>query len=78
MESEKTMKTGIVPMPTSRDYLLGGHAVMLVGYDDSTKRFTMMNSWGTKVGKEGYFEIPYEYILDKNLCQELWCIQNTI
>ena len=26
--------------------IIGGHAVMAVGYDDVTKRFIVKNSWG--------------------------------
>jgi len=43
--------------------LLGGHAVPLVGYDDSQAggagAFLVMNSWGTSWGNQGYFWLPY-------------------
>ncbi|MEA5113541.1 MAG: C1 family peptidase [Geobacteraceae bacterium] len=37
----------------------GGHAVLLVGYDDSNQCFIVKNSWGTGWGESGYFRISY-------------------
>lgn len=37
----------------------GGHAVLLVGYDD--RGFLVKNSWGTHWGDGGYFRITYDY-----------------
>jgi hypothetical protein len=37
----------------------GGHAVLLVGYDD--RGFLVKNSWGTGWGDGGYFRITYDY-----------------
>ncbi|MDR3559121.1 MAG: C1 family peptidase, partial [Candidatus Pacebacteria bacterium] len=34
-ESDAVAKTGIVPLPESSERVLGGHAVVAVGYDDS-------------------------------------------
>lgn len=38
---------------------LGGHAVTVVGWDDSAKAFIVKNSWGTGWGDKGYFKIAY-------------------
>lgn len=67
-ESNAVTKTGIVPVPKSGEKLLGGHAVLLVGYDDD---FTgaekaaqnacgesPLGCWGEDDGEEtqtGYF-----------------------
>ena len=45
-ESQQVAKTGVVPMPAAGESVLGGHAVMAVGYDDSQQRFIVRNSWG--------------------------------
>ena len=40
------------------------HAALAVGYDDGTQRITILNSWGRSFGNDGYFYMPYEYILN--------------
>ena len=37
----------------------GGHAVLLVGYNDTDQCFKVKNSWGTYWGEGGYFRISY-------------------
>lgn len=76
-ESAAVARTGIVPMPSFDDEIVGGHAVMLVGYDDSTERFQARNSWGTEWGQDGYFEMPYLYVTSASLCSDFWVIQKT-
>jgi C1A family cysteine protease len=75
LESDKTMKTGNVDLPSPVDTLEGGHCILLVGYNDTTKMFKFQNSWGDKVGDRGYFNIPYAYITDTNLASDFWVIQ---
>ena len=74
-ESFTVAKTGIVPMPTKKDQLLGGHAVVCVGYDDSKQLWIMRNSWSTMWGDKGYFYLPYSYLVNPSLSSDLWCIQ---
>ncbi len=45
------------PLVPLKEY--GGHAVLLVGYDD--RGFLAKNSWGTDWGDGGYFRISYDY-----------------
>src|SRR5207249_6396066 len=61
-ESDRVAKTGVVPMPKPREKVLGGHAVLAVGYDDAKRRFLVRNSWGTGWGTKGYFTMPYDYL----------------
>ena len=72
-ESQAVATTGIVPMPDRKEQCLGGHAVLVVGYT-SDNHWIVRNSWGTSWGQKGYFTIPYLYLLDSNLCSELWTI----
>lgn len=44
------------------DYV-GGHALLIVGYDLDTRQFTVENSWGTSWGDNGYFNTSFETIL---------------
>jgi C1A family cysteine protease len=76
-ESDAVAKTGIVPMPSKTELVLGGHAVMAVGYDDSKKWFIVRNSWGEDWGDKGYFYIPYDYLTNKNLASDFWTIKLT-
>ncbi|HUP10177.1 MAG TPA: C1 family peptidase [Caldimonas sp.] len=75
-ESQQVAKTGVVPMPNKgKEKVLGGHAVLGVGYDDAQKRFLVRNSWGTSWGMKGYFTIPYDYLGDRNLSDDFWTIR---
>ena len=38
-ESQAVAKTGVVPMPLTHDAVVGGHAILGVGYDDQTGLF---------------------------------------
>jgi hypothetical protein len=49
-EGPDVAQTGVVPMLSLDEPVLGGHAVCAVGYDDAQQRFTIRNSWGARVG----------------------------
>jgi C1A family cysteine protease len=73
LETEEVMGNGIIPMPNMEiEQCLGGHAIILVGYNDTTRRFKIMNSWGPYVGQRGYFEIDYDYVLSPELSADFW------
>lgn len=74
-ETPQVEQTGVVPMPSSQEQVLGGHAVLAVGYDDATQRFIARNSWGPQWGIQGYFTIPYAYLTDGNLSDDFWTIR---
>lgn len=74
-ESQQVSQTGNAPMPAAGEKLLGGHAVLAVGYDDSQQRFILRNSWGSNWGMQGYFTLPYAYLNDSNLSDDFWTIR---
>lgn len=74
-ESADVAKTGMVPMPRSNEQVIGGHAVLAVGYDDGDRVFICRNSWGPGWGDGGYFYMPYAYLLDDNLSDDFWTIR---
>lgn len=74
-ESQRVAKTGVLDMPTKGEKMLGGHAVLAVGYDDAIKRIIVRNSWGTGWGMNGYFTMPYDYVANRNLADDLWTIR---
>lgn len=51
---DKECSTGKLPC--------GGHAIVLVGYDDEQKVFMFKNSWGPKWGQEGYGFVTFDHI----------------
>ncbi len=74
-ETEEVAATGVMPMPSASEVVLGGHAVMAVGYDDASSRFLVRNSWTQEWGMRGYFTMPYAYPTDNNLADDFWTIR---
>lgn len=72
---DATAKNADMPMPGAREGAQGGHAVLCVGYDDKTQRFTILNSWGESFGKKGCFTLPYAYLTSHDLSADFWVIQ---
>jgi C1A family cysteine protease len=73
-ESEEVAKTGKVPLPPRSEQVLGGHAVLAVGYNDAQQSFIVRNSWGPNWGMKGYFWMPYGYVTDPQLASDFWAI----
>lgn len=71
----QSAKTGAFPYPSDSEGIIGGHAVLAVGYDSTKKikntidgkittgAFKIRNSWGTGWGEKGYGWLPYDYVL---------------
>jgi len=79
-------ETGKIPYPTTGEKIVGGHAVVAVGYDDNMKikntnpgavettgALLIRNSWGTGWGDKGYGWLPYEYVLN-GLAIDWWSL----
>lgn len=65
---------GLIPMP-GNEPVIGGHAVMAVGYDDQTEMFIIRNSWGEGQGDRGYFYMPYRYLTTRQLSDDFWTVR---
>jgi C1A family cysteine protease len=74
-ESQQVAQTGHAPMPQHGEKMLGGHAVMAVGYDDANQWFIVRNSWGTGWGMQGYFTLPYAYFTSRSLSSDFWTVR---
>ncbi len=74
-ESDHVARFGVLNLPQHGERTEGGHAVLCVGYDDATRRVIVMNSWGTAWGQHGYFTMPYDYISDPNLADDMWTVR---
>ena len=70
-----TKENDILSVPKPEHELLGLHAVLIVGYDDETESFDILNSHGSKFADNGYFRMKYEYALS-DLCFEFYCVQS--
>jgi len=66
--------SGIMLMPLPNENVLGGHAVLAVGYDDAKQCLIVRNSWGPDWGDHGYFYMPYAYITP-GLSDDYWAIR---
>ncbi len=82
---EQAAGTGLVPFPSERERIEGGHAVVSMGYDDSLAirnnfggketrgALLIRNSWGSSWGEKGYGWLPYAYVLE-GLAEDFWSI----
>ncbi len=67
---------------TGGGYIRGGHAVTIVGYNDTlvthdgTGAFRLVNSWGTDWGHFGYFWMSYEAVQHPRLSHQ-WAYYTT-
>lgn len=77
-ESQEVARTGIVGMPQPGERMIGGHAIACVGYDDSSERFLIRNSWGEQWGmpsRPGHFTLPYGFVLNDDYANDFWTIR---
>jgi C1A family cysteine protease len=88
--SNGIVSPGYIPFPDNTvDKCVGGHACVIVGYNDSLEirrystsntsktigAFKILNSWGTTWGEKGYGWLPYEYVMQK-YATDFWSILN--
>jgi len=71
-QSNTVAKTGKVPIPKMSESVIGGHCMLIIGYDMETKIFTVRNSWSTKWGDNGNCYIPFKYMEQASDC---WTIR---
>jgi len=64
-------RSGIWPMPGGR--VEGGHAVLIVGYDDAKGWWIIRNSWGAFWGLQGYGFLPYAYLSAQG--SDFWMVE---
>ncbi len=84
LDLDKTSMTGEIPYPKANEEVVGGHAILAVGYDNAKKikqqggpettgAFLIRNSWGTEWGMDGYGWLPYRYVEDE-LADDWWVL----
>jgi C1A family cysteine protease len=68
--------SGIMPYPnTTRESVLGGHCVLLVGYDMTHNYYIVRNSWGPNWAKGGYFYMPFSVIQNTSMSSDFWAVE---
>ena len=76
-ESNSVARTGVMPYPnTSTERVLGGHAVLIVGYNKNRNVFIVRNSWGSGWGEGGYFYMPFQVIQNTSMSSDFWIIKS--
>jgi len=74
--SSEAAKTGIFPLPQKGSSLIGGHAVVLVAYDEQRKQFKFANDWGPGWGDRGYGYLSEEYL--KKHSSDSWIFKGVV
>ncbi len=68
----------LLSLPKRDEAILGGHAVVAVGYNDKVKvpYIWVRNSWGPTWGLKGYFKMTQDWFTDsRRLVDDLWVIR---
>lgn len=74
---------GVCPVPKPQKYedyndpidpFYGGHEVVIVGFDDDKKLYTVANSWGSDWGDKGFFYMPYDFVDNARLVYDFGAV----
>ena len=65
--------TGHVALPGADERVAGGHAMLIVGYDDAAQELIVRNSWGATWGDQGYCYWPYAAVT-QGLVTDGWTV----
>lgn len=72
---QESIKTGIIKFPNKNDLLLGGHSIVIIGYNDEKLHYIFINSWGYKWGDDGIGYIPYSYLNHNDYSDEFYVLK---
>ncbi len=69
-------QTGYMPAPENGKWEdpSGGHAMLIVGFDDAKRAWIVRNSWGTKWGVQGHVFIDYDVLDHYALPNGFWAL----
>ena len=63
-------------IPPRNGQIIGGHAILIVGYNDSKQQFKFKNSWGGGWGEHGYGYLSYDHYYQGDMF-DLWSIHKS-
>ena len=69
-----TKDNDILSLPQKYNEMLGAHAVVIVGYEED--HLIILNSHGSNFADGGYFRMPWEYVLNPDLCFEFYILNS--
>lgn len=74
--SKEVLKSGLIPMPKKNEETIGGHALCIIGFDDTKQIFKFKNSWGRGWADKGYGYLSYSYL--QKYCVDAWSATDLI
>lgn len=69
-EAPEVLGSGVLPSASGR--VLGGHAILLTGWDDDKRCFEFRNSYGEEWGDGGYGWVDYDFLTNPEQCSDFW------
>ena len=79
IDNDHSDSTGEIPYPTPDEAVIGGHAILIVGYDNNREvtnpldgsktkgAWLFRNSWSDTWGENGNGWLPYDYLLKRHV-----------
>lgn len=64
---------GLIPTPNPQtEKVIGGHCILVIGYDDSKQTFKFVNCWSANWGNNGFGYIMYDYAMNANIAGDIY------
>lgn len=76
-ESDEVARTGIVPIPKATEQVVGGHCVVMEGWE-KVGRYDYgiyANSWGDDFGDKGWFVARMSWMCSPHNADDFWALQ---
>lgn len=70
-----TASNAVIGVPEDGSRYDGGHAILIVGYDDAAETFGFVNSWGPEWGESGFAYLTYDFVSEQ--AREGWILEDS-
>jgi hypothetical protein len=74
---EEAARTALIPRIDEAELRgpdVGGHSMLIVGYDKADQTFLLRNSWGANWGDQGYCRIPFDVMDMAARPEDFWVV----